>query len=209
MSSITPKEIKKEFFKSKMGIAGITILTILISTSLVTIIIIPVETFQEWNNPGSWITYPKAAIPVWINLFLFEKIPEHKILTEPNIQNTSDGDINLSSYQFSFNFDYDQFPNDFIYSYSSKYVNSPLLEMSVIRPDGIKMKLISTSLPYSDVVTIHEDRIFSTDAMIKKELILANDEEFKFKIDNLSTEDVIFSKTEFNEPLKGKLCIFN
>ena len=202
MSSITPKEIKKEFFKSKMGIAGITILTILISTSLVTIIIIPVETFQEWNNPGSWITYPKAAIPVWINLFLFEKIPEHKILTEPNIQNTSDGDINLSSYQFNFNFDYDQFPNDFIYSYSSKYVNSPLLEMSVIRPDGIKMKLISTSLPYSDVVTIHEDRIFSTDAMIKKELIL-NNEEFKFKIDNLSTEDVIFSKTEFNEPLKG------
>ena len=27
--------------------------------------------------------------------------------------------------------------------------------------------------------------------------------EFKFKIDNLSTEDIIFSKTEFNEPLKG------
>ena len=129
MSSVTPKEIKKEFFKSKMGIAGITILTILISTSLVTIVIIPVETFQEWNNPGSWITYPKAAIPVWVNLFLFEKIPEHKILTEPNIQNISDGDINLSSYQFSFNFGYDQFPNDFIYSYSLEYVNSPLLEI--------------------------------------------------------------------------------
>ena len=193
MSSITPQEIKKEFFKSKMGIAGITILTILISISLVTIIIIPVETFQEWNNPGSWITYPKAAIPVWVNLFLFEKIPEHKILTEPSIQNILDGDINLSSYQFSFNFNYDQFPNDFIYSYSSKYVNSPLLEMSVVRPDGIKMKLVTTSLPYSNIDTIHEDRIFSTDAIIKKELILAN-KEFKFKIDNLSTEDIIFFK---------------
>ena len=202
MSSITPQDIKKEFFKSKMGIAGITILTILILTSIFTMILIPIETFQEWNNPGSWITYPKTAIPVWINLFSFEKIPEHKILSEPNIQNISDGNINLSSYQFSFNFDYDQFPNDFIYSYSSKYVNSPLLEMSVVRPDGIKMKLVSTALPYSEVVTIHEDRIFSTDAMIKKELIL-NEKEFKFKIDNLSTEDIIFSKTEFNEPLKG------
>ena len=59
MSSITAKDIKKEFFKSKMGIAGIAILTILILTSLITIIVIPVETFQEWNNPGSWITYPK------------------------------------------------------------------------------------------------------------------------------------------------------
>ena len=202
MSSITPQEIKKEFFKSKMGIAGISILSILILTSLITIIIIPVETFQEWNNPGSWITYPKTAIPIWVNLFLFEKIPEHKILTEPNIQNISNEDVNLSSYQFSFNFDYDQFPNDFIYSYSSKYVNSPLLEMSVVRPDGIKMKLVSTALPYSETVTIHEDRIFSTDAMVKKELIL-NNEKFEFRINNLSTENIIFSKTEFNEPLKG------
>ena len=30
----TPQEIKKEFFKSKMGIAGITILSILILTSI-------------------------------------------------------------------------------------------------------------------------------------------------------------------------------
>ncbi len=49
MSSITTQDIKKEFFKSKMGIAGIAILTILILTSLITIIVIPVETFQEWN----------------------------------------------------------------------------------------------------------------------------------------------------------------
>ena len=76
------------------------------------------------------------------------------------------------------------------------------LKLSVVRPDGIKIKLISTSLPYSDIITIHDDRIFSTDAMIKKELIL-NNKEFKFKMDNISTEDIIFSKTEFNEPLKG------
>ena len=202
MSSITPQDIKKEFFKSKMGVAGITILTILISASLLTIIIIPIETFQEWNNPGSWMTYPKTAIPIWVNIFLVEKIPEHKILTEPGIQKISKNEINLSSYQFNFNFEYDQFPNDFIYSYSLEYLNSPLLEMSVIRPDGIKLKLISSSLPYSNQLTIHNDKIFSTDAIIKKELIL-QDEEFKFKIKNLSAEDIIFSEAKFNEPLKG------
>ena len=31
------------------------------------------------------MTYPKTAIPVWVNLFLFEKIPEHKILTQNQI----------------------------------------------------------------------------------------------------------------------------
>jgi peptide/nickel transport system permease protein len=185
-----------------MGIAGVTILSILILTSLITIIIIPVETFQEWNNPGSWITYPKAAIPIWVNLFLIEKIPEHKILTDPNIQNVSNEEINLSSYQFNFNFDYNQFPNDFIYSYSTEYSNSPLLQMSVIRPDGIKLELVSTSLPHSNLKIIHEDRIFSTDAIIKKKLIIQS-EVFDFEIKKLSAENIIFSKTTLNEPLKG------
>ncbi|MDC0885891.1 ABC transporter permease [Nitrosopumilus sp.] len=202
MSSITPQDIKREFFRSKMGITGIIILGMLIIISIITIIIFPVETFQEWNNPNSWMTYPKTAIPVWVNLLVFEKIPEHKILMNPNIEKKSNQEINLSSYQFSFNFEYDQFPNDFIYSYTAEYINSPLLEMSVIRPDGIEMKLISTALPHSNAITNHEDKIFSTDAIIKKELLL-NNEKFKFQIDNLSAEDIIFSEIERNEPLKG------
>ncbi|MCP2506596.1 MAG: ABC transporter permease, partial [Nitrosopumilus sp.] len=202
MSNITPQEIKKEFFKSKMGIAGIAILTILILTSIITIIIIPIETFQEWNNPESWITYPKTAIPVWVNLFLTEKIPEHQILLEPNIETAFNDEINLSSYQFNLNFNYDQFPKDFIYSYLLEYSGSPLLQMSVIRPDGVKLELVSTSLPYSNLKIIHNDRIFSTDAMIKKELVLQQ-EEFEFEINRLSVEDIIFSKTESNKTLKG------
>ena len=202
MSNVTPQEIKKEFLKSKMGVAGIVILTILISISIITIIIIPIETFQEWNNPESWITYPKAAIPIWVNLFLTEKIPEHKILAEPNIQTLSNNEINLTSYQFNLDFNYDQFPKDFIYSYLLEYSGSPLLQMSVIRPDGVKLELVSTSLPYSNLKIIHNDRIFSTDAMIKKELVL-QEEKFEFKINRLSVEDIIFSKTELNKPLKG------
>ena len=200
--SITPQEIKKEFFKSKMGIAGITILGILILTSIVTMITIPVETFQEWNNPENWITYPKTAIPIWVNLISIEKLPEHKILENPSIEKASNNEINLSSHQFRLNFDYDQFPNDFIYSYSSEYSESPLLQMSVIRPDGIKLEIISTSLPYSNLKIIHEDRIFSTDAMIKKKISLQSDL-FDFEIKKLSSENVIFSKTTSNEPLKG------
>jgi peptide/nickel transport system permease protein len=207
MSNVTPQEIKKEFLKSKMGVAGIVILTILISISIITIIIIPIETFQEWNNPESWITYPKAAIPIWVNLFLTEKIPEHKILVEPNIQTISNNEINLTSYQFNLDFNYDQFPKDFIYSYLLEYSGSPLLQMSVIRPDGVKLELVSTSLPYSNLKIIHNDRIFSTDVMIKKELVL-QEEKFEFKIDKLSVEDIIFSKTESNKPLKGNYVFF-
>ena len=206
--SITPQEIKKEFFKSKMGIAGITILSILILTSIITVVTIPVETFQEWNNPESWITYPKTAIPLWVNLLSMEKIPEHKILKNPNIERASNSEINLSSHQFTLNFDYDQFPNDFIYSYSSEYSDSPLLQMSVIRPDGIKLELISTSLPYSNLKIIHEDRIFSTDAMIKKKMLKQIIQNF-WVISRIPSVITIFSLRLLNLPELQLILIQN
>ncbi|MDH5463543.1 MAG: ABC transporter permease [Nitrosopumilus sp.] len=202
MSSITLSEIKEEFFKNKMGVAGISILVILVAISIIAIIAIPVETFQEWNNPKSWITYPKIAIPIWVNIFMIEKTPEHMILEKPDIQNTYQDEISLTSHQFGFNFDYDDFPDDFIYIFSSEYTGSPLLQMSVIRPDGIKIELLSTSLPYSDSKTTHSERIFSTDESIKKNLSLQS-EKFKFTLNNLPAEDIVFSETQTNKSLKG------
>lgn len=202
MSGITPQEIKQEFLKSKMGIAGISILTILIGISIIAMIAIPIETFQEWNNPSSWILYPKVAIPIWVNLFMTEKIPEHKILENPSVQNILQDEIILTSHQFGLNFDYDYFPNDFIYVFSSEYVGSPLLKMSIIRPDGVQLELLSTALPHSNSKTIHSERIFSTDEGIKKNLSLQS-EKFQFSLDRLSSEDIVFSKIETNEPLKG------
>jgi len=202
LSSISPQEIKQEFLKSKTGIAGIIILSSLIIISIIAIITIPIETFQEWNNPEKWISYPKVATPIWVNLFMIEKIPEHEILDSPNIQTNSNGELFLTSHQFGVNFDYDDFPNDFIYIFSSKYSGSPILEMSVIRPDGMKLELISTSLPYTNSKIIHSERIFSTDGSIKKNLLLQS-EKFSFNLDNLSSEDIVFSKSESNNPLKG------
>ena len=202
MSSITPQEIKQEFLKSKIGIAGIAILAILVIISIVAMITIPVETFQEWNNPGNWISYPKVAIPVWVNLFMTEKIPEHIILDKPSIQTNSLGEISLTSHQFGIDFEYDNFPNDFIYEFSSEYSGSPLLQMSVMRPDGITLELLSTSLPFSESETVHRERIFSTDDAIKKNLSLQS-EIFDFNLNRLSVEDIVFSKTQSNESLKG------
>ena len=202
MSSATPQDIKNEFLKSKVGIAGIAILLILISVSILVMIVIPVDTFREWNNPGSWISYPKVAIPVWTNLFLSEKIPEHKILNQPKINDFTTEDTSITYHQFGVNFDYDDFPSDFIYEFSAKYSGTPLLQIDVIRPDGIKLKLFSASIPNSNIITIHSERIFSTDEMIKKNLyIQANN--FLFSLNNLSSEDIIFSKTDIHETLKG------
>jgi peptide/nickel transport system permease protein len=110
MSSITSTEIRQEFLKSKIGIAGIGILASLILISISAAIFIPVDTFKEWNNPGSWISFPKTSMPSWVNLFMFEKIPEHKII-DPFISSQKTDEISLISQQFNVNYEYDDFPN--------------------------------------------------------------------------------------------------
>ena len=167
MSAISSSELRQEFVKSKMGMAGLGILAILITVSIITAIAVPVETFQEWNNPSSWLSYPKTSMPSWVNLFSTEKIPEHKILENPIVTAKNQDDISVVSQQFMLNFEYDDFPNDFIYEFSAKYTGSPLLQLSVLRPDGLKLLLLSTSLPHSEVPVIHIDRIFSTDTSIR------------------------------------------
>jgi peptide/nickel transport system permease protein len=201
MSSITSTEIRQEFLKSKIGIAGIGILASLILISISAVIFIPIDTFKEWNNPGSWISFPKTAMPLWVNLFMFEKIPEHKII-DPFISSQKTNEISLISQQFNVNYEYDDFPNDFIYEFTAMYSGSPLLQVIVIRPDGTNLKILSTSLPYSEIETIHNDRVFSTDESIKKNISLQSDK-FEFPITGFSSQDIIFSKSSQHSVLKG------
>ena len=201
MSSVTSTEIRQEFLKSKIGIAGIGILASLILISISAAIFIPIDTFKEWNNPGSWISFPKTSMPSWVNLFMFEKIPEHKII-DPFISSQKTDEISLISQQFNVNYEYDDFPNDFIYEFTAMYSGSPLLQVIVIRPDGTNLKILSTSLPYSEIETIHNDRVFSTDESIKKNISLQSDK-FEFPITGFSSQDIIFSKSSQHSVLKG------
>jgi len=202
LSSVSASEIKQEFLKSKIGIAGIGILVTLVAISIGAAVIIPVETFQQWNNPQNWLVYPKTAIPAWVNLFMFEKIPEHKILDEPNVSTISLDEISAVSHQFHVNYVYDDFPSDFIYEFTVKYSGSPLLQISVIRPDGSIIKLLSASLPNTEDLVLHNEKIFSTDGTIKKNLFLQSDK-FNFPIEGFSAEDIVFSKSTDNVVLKG------
>ena len=200
MSSVSTNEIKREFLKSKLGLTGIFILLCLISISIVTILVIPASTFQEWNNPEKWISYPKTSVPGWVNVLSSEKIPEHKIINGKILESQKDG-IFLTSQQFGVTFDYDDFPSDFIFETKIEYSNSYLVEIKVIRPDGIILELLSSSLPYSETITIHSQRYFSTDNMMIKNLnAYKNDFRYNFFGDSVK---MVFSQTNENKVQKG------
>ncbi len=202
MSSISSEDIKREFAKSTLGIIGISIIVVLITVSIITITVIPVSTFQEWNNPEKWLGYPKTSIPVWVNYFTYEKIPEHKILESELFQSNSDN-VYLSSQQFIVNFEFDDFPSDFVYEFQTKYSNSHLITINLLRPDGEEINLLTTSLPYSKDETVYKQRIFSTDKMIKKNLMM-EESIFAFDISEKSVMSIIFSDLTENKVLKGK-----
>lgn len=199
---MSTKEIWQEFSKSKIGLAGIGILVMLFALSVIAVTTIPAETFKEWNNPSSWITFPKSSMPAWVNYLSAEKIPEHKILKNPQTSSQTTGEISTFSQTFAIDYQYDGFPSDFIYEYSAKYSGAPLLQMSVTRPDGLKIDLISRSLPQSDGF-IYSEQIFSTDDSVKKNL-RKNTDNFVFPTDLLSAEDIVFSETDQNKILKGR-----
>ena len=182
MSSVSTQEIKKEFLRSRLGLTGIFILSGLILVSIITISVIPSSTFQEWNNPEKWISYPKTSVPSWVNFLSSEKIPEHKIIDAEIFQSKENG-IFFTSQQFGVVFEYDDFPSDFIFEMKTKYSDSHLIQIKVIRPDGITLELLSTSLPHSNSETIHNQRYFSTDSMMIKNLNLYKDD---FQFDFLS-----------------------
>jgi len=200
MSSVSSSEIKREFVKSKIGLIGIGILASLIILSMIAIITIPIDTFKQWNNPGSWISYPKTSVPVWVNYFTTEKIPEHLIMDKPTVI-TKEDVISLTSHQFGIQYHYDDFPSDFIYEFNVEYSGSQLLQISVIRPDQSQILLLSRSLPHSDTKVVHHERIFSTDNNIKKNIQI-HFSELEFYNQNTTSEDMIFAD-RYGKVLKG------
>lgn len=200
--SVTPDEIRREFLRSKMGIAGIAILGILVAVSASTLAAVPVETLEQWNNPAKWISYPKTAMPSWTNAFSGEKIPEHLIINDHVLGEQVSGPLYIKTLQYPISFEYDRFPGDFIYSIDMKYSGSPVIEMGVIRPDGVRLDLIRTSAPHLESGAAHSERIFSTDPLIKKGLMLGSGI-YGFDISGLPAEEVVFSRTDAPQPLRG------
>jgi peptide/nickel transport system permease protein len=200
--SFSSKEIWREFSKNKTGLAGIGILVILFAMSAVAALTIPIESFKEWNDPSSWLTFPKSALPAWVNYFLSEKMPEHMILQNPQVVSRNIGNIFLTSNIFGVDYNYNKFPSDFIYEYTAKYTGSPLLQILVTRPDGKELELISVSLPQSKYETSYHGFIFSTDDTMMKN-IKKNQDSFMFPIDSLLAQNIVFSKTGQNNMLGG------
>jgi len=202
--SLAYSEIWREFRRYKTGVAGLIILAALVVTSLVTVVTIPLETFQHWQNPAQWINNPKSAMPAWVNNFMVDKLPPHQIINDPDIIEKSEGGLRKVSHKFVFDYDYSTFLNDFMLNYRVKYhTTPPLLQFSIERPDGNKFEMLRRSLPtpQADSYT-HSGTIFSTDNAIKNG-VRNHLPMYKYSIDESQPEVTLFADLRERKVLKG------
>ena len=214
-NQIVPRsDFLREFSQSKSGMAGVIILLSLIIIMLYAILAIPLESFRQWNNPNYWINYPKAAAPQWTNTGLFgPKVFEHLIMTLDDASITkivTADNIRTEVHSYAVDFSYDSYPNDFMIPYSVKYGQiPPVLQVDIIRPDGIEFRIYYSSLP-SSLAKSNENqfssRIFSTDPIIAEYLRQLNDS-FRYAQDSSKPQVMIFSDIQENKVLKGKYLI--
>ena len=175
----------------------------LVLVSAFTITAIPLETYKQWNNPASWTEFPKSALPAWVNWFSEKKIPEHKILENPYTVLKKSNTQQIIIQTFDVDYAYDYFPNEFLLQYSAEYSGSPVLQISVTRPDGMVLELLSSSLPYSAEKTSYTDKIFSASDSIRKNLLLESSE-FSYPLSAFSAKDIVFAKSDSHSVLKGR-----
>jgi len=200
-------EIKSGFVKSKIGLVGAGILLCLILVSAFTAVFVPVETYKQWNDPARWTAFPKSALPSWVNFFSEKKMPEHQIIDTPQTILQEGNSVFMTVQKFETDYNYDYFPNDFLLQYTAEYEGSPLMQVSVLRPDGINLQLVSFSLPHSSHFAAYSDKIFSTNDSIRKNLVLQVSK-FSYPVDGMTAKEIIFSKSAEGDVLKGKYVFF-
>src|SRR5919197_279536 len=193
-----------EFKRSNAGIAGVVILLFLIIVSIYAFVAIPLDSFRQWNNPNYWIKYPKSAMPEWTNFFTSYKEPKHLIMNDAIVTYQLDGGIRTVKYYYTFTFNYDSFPNDFMINYAIQY-NSipPLVDVQLRRPDGELFTIISTSLPPAQTNQyVFRDTIFSTESGIKDSLRTYVNE-YSYNVDVSRPQVMLFSAKDKPNVLKG------
>jgi peptide/nickel transport system permease protein len=200
--------IFRKFTHSKTGIAGAIVLVFLISITLYAVVLVPLDSFKQWNNPGYWIDYPKAAAPAWTNIGL--KLPEHIIRNSDQalVSSRQENGIYIMTYTYTINFNYNSYPTDFMVPYAVKYGQiPPVLQIDMIRPDGRDFRIYSSALPPSLIRTSIQNefsaRVFSTDSLISQNLRLDKGL-FKYNQDASLPQIMLFSQTDQEKVLKGK-----
>lgn len=162
--------MRAELLGSGQGVAGLCMLALLAAVSAATAVAVPAQTLSDWNDPGAWLEYPKAAMPAWANALQAERAAEHMVVDGP-VSYSVEGRLHRASAVHALDFDYDSHPGGFMHVLDAGHQGWALLVLSVERPDGLSLELLRAPLPPSGSA----ERSFSSDPAVRRALQMQSD----------------------------------
>ncbi len=143
-----------EFRREKSGIVGLVILIFFIVLAIFAPYIAPADANAHWRDVPYWQNLPRAVPPAWTNVFSTKKKPPHLILQPASTDVRQMGQIRESTFVFEYDFAYDDYPTDLMLLITANITDPekpPTLVLTVARPDGTTIDLVSTKLAGSGV----------------------------------------------------------
>lgn len=139
----------RELASYPSAVIGLTVIGVLICLAIFTLIKYPYhEAVILWRGQtgdwyqNTWYQNPAYAAPSWVNFFRRNKLPENIVMDSEDGSVTKEfrvasENMNEITIPFTFNFPYDDFPQDIILYLSAEYDEKPpLMTFTWQTPDG-------------------------------------------------------------------------
>ncbi len=134
-----------EFRQVKSGVFSLVLLGLFILTIFIEPYIIPFpETSSRWRDITYWENNPRSTPPVWINVFSSKRRAASVEIREYELSEHQAGKLKLMKAVFTYNYSVDSPPIDILFHCYAE--GSPLVVLSIERPDGEKVELLKKPL---------------------------------------------------------------
>ena len=153
------------------AVMGVILLIFMFSLAAYAMISIPyAEAIRRWRGAEE-ISYnlPKMAAPTWWNTFRSEeeKLSETIILSSTDesvekVYSDSSGEISNVTFELTFDYAYDQFPDDIRIFFNSTFAEKkPHVNISLIQPNGQEVRITSTSAESKSTYILSQDEVLT------------------------------------------------
>jgi len=134
-----------EFRQMKSGILSLVLLGLFILIILIEPYMIPFsETSSRWRDITYWENNPRGTPPVWVNWFSSKVRAVSTEIKEHLLSETQAGKLKIKEATFTYDYTADIPPIDILFH--CRATGSPLVVLSIKRPDGEKVELLKNPL---------------------------------------------------------------
>lgn len=183
----------QRLFYYPSAVLGSIVVFLLVFTAIYAMVKIPYgEAIRLWRGGEEvWYQNPKFAPPAWINLFSSKKYVESFAVKTsdgslPKTVEVGDQDVTSYTMNYSFDFNYDYYPQEMIVYVSSSFAEKqPFISLEWLKPDGETVRIANLAVGQKHTYRFSQD------------------EKLKTKLRTQEIIPFLFSLPEQNVPAKG------